>query len=172
MGERGPLAHPANLHLLRGNPSKKPISALLDEGVRPKVEVPDCPEHLTAEARREWSRISGHLKQLGLVSQIDMAALAAYCQAFGRWVDVETKIAILNAEDRDGVAGMIGDTPSGYKQISVLLQISNRCVEQMEKFLRHFGMSPAARSRVTAGDPQMPLPGMEKPQEGGWGAFK
>lgn len=172
MGERGPLPKPASLHVLHGNPSKKPMAALLDEAVRPKVEIPECPGHLTTEAKDEWARITVHLEQLGLISQIDRAALAAYCQAYGRWVDVEGKIAILNAEDRDGVAGMIGDTPSGYKQISVLLQISNRCVEQMEKFLRHFGMSPAARSRVTAGDPQMALPGMDKPQEGGWGAFK
>lgn len=171
-GERGPLPRPAQLHILRGNPSKKPIGALLDEAVRPAVEIPECPDHLQGEARAEWQRIGGHLQKLGLISQIDRAALAAYCQSYGRWVEVEIKIAVLNAEDKDGVAGFINDTPSGYKQISVLLQISNRCVEQMEKFLRHFGMSPAARSRVTPSDAQVSLPGMDGPQEGGWGAFR
>ena len=42
----------------------------------------------------------------------------------------------------------------------------------MGKFLAEFGMSPAARSRVTASDPQIALPGMEKPKEGGWGTFE
>jgi P27 family predicted phage terminase small subunit len=171
-GERGPLPKPAQLHLLHGNPSKKPMAALLDEKVRPKVEIPEAPKHLIPEARAEWTRIVTHLEQLGLISQIDRAALSAYCQAWGRWVDVEGKIAELNKKDKQHLAGLIGDTPSGYKQISVLLQISNRCVEQMEKFLSHFGMSPAARSRVTASDPQIALPGMDKPQEGGWGTFK
>jgi len=171
-GERGPLPKPAQLHLLHGNPSKKPMAALLDEKVRPKVEIPAPPAHLIPEARAEWDRITVHLEQLGLISQIDRAALAAYCQSWGRWVMVEKRIAGENHVDKKHLAGLVGDTPSGYKQISVLLQISNRCVEQMEKFLSHFGMSPAARSRVTASDPQMALPGIDKPQEGGWGTFK
>lgn len=171
-GAGGRPAVPGNLHLLHGNPSKKPMAALLDEKVRPKVEIPEAPAHLMLEARAEWDRISVHLEQLGLISQIDRAALAAYCQAWGRWVMVEKRIAGLNYADKKHLAGLVGDTPSGYKQISVLLQISNRAVEQMEKFLSHFGMSPAARSRVTASDPQMALPGIEKPQEGGWGTFK
>lgn len=168
----GPKPTPANLHLLRGNPSKLKRASLIDEIVRPPVAIPDCPAHLIDEAKLEWKRITLHLFRLGLITDLDRAALAAYCQAYGRWSAVEMKIAVINKKDRDHTAGLIGDTPSGYKQISVLLQISNRCVEQMEKFLSHFGLSPAARSRVTASDVQMPLPGMEKPSEGGWGNFK
>ena len=81
-------------------------------------------------------------------------------------------MAQLNEGDANGDKGRIWDTPSGYKQISVPMQIRNRALEMMAKFLAEFGMSPAARSRVTASDPQMPLPGLEKPQEGGWADFK
>lgn len=168
----GRPALPANLHLLHGNPSKKPMAALLDEKVRPKVEIPSAPAHLTPAAKEEWARVTPHLEALGLISQIDRAVAAAYCQVWGRWVQVEEKIAALNKKDKKHLDGLVGDTPSGYKQIHVLLQISNRCVEQMEKLLSHFGMSPASRSRVIASDPQMGLPGIPKPQEGGWGTFK
>jgi len=176
----GRKALPANVHVLRGNPSKKSAAALLDETLRPPVSIPRCPDHFSAEAKAEWRRITKHLESLGLVTEIDRAALAAYCSAWGDYVWAERRIAELNgaAVDKDGKAdnsgerGRIWDTPSGYKQISVPMQIRNRAMEMMAKFLAEFGMSPAARSRVTASDPQMSLPGVEKPQEGGWASFK
>src|SRR3990167_682586 len=180
MGERGPAPKPATLHLLHGNAGKKSLASLLDDVVRPRVEIPDCPAHLDGEARAEWERIAPHLQSLGLISQIDRAALAAYCDAWGEYVWAATRIAALNGADRKekrvaditGERGRIWDTPSGYKQISVLQQIRNRALEMLTKFLAEFGMSPSARSRVTPSDPQLGLPGLEKPAEGGWGTFK
>lgn len=179
MGRR---ALPANVHALHNNPSKKNLGALLDETVRPPVEIPGMPSHLVEEAKREWRRISKHLEALGLISQIDRAALAAYCSAWGDYVWAELRIAELNGPrkigdqaleaDTTGERGRIWDTPSGYKQISVPLQIRNRALEMMAKFLAEFGMSPAARTRVTASDPQLALPGVETPKEGGWGTYQ
>jgi len=176
-GERGPKPLPANVHRLRGNASHKPLASLLDDIVRPDVEIPDCPEHLGGEARAEWDRLTPHLEKLGLISQLDRAALAGYCQAWADYVWAQVRIAASNTGDETGERGRIWDTPSGYKQISVLQQISNRALEQVDKFLGHFGLSPALRSRVTASDPRSPmqpdLPGVEpKPAEGGWGKFE
>ena len=47
MGARGPKALPGNVHLLRGNPSKKAVGALFDE-FRPEVEIPDTPSWMWA----------------------------------------------------------------------------------------------------------------------------
>src|SRR3972149_7757222 len=115
-GERGPKPLPANVHLLRGNASKKPLASLLDDVVRPDVEIPECPAHIEGEARAEWGRIAPHLEKLGLISQIDRAALTGYCVAWGRHVEAETKIKAV------GDSGLVETTPSGYKQISVWLQ--------------------------------------------------
>lgn len=172
MGARGPKPLPANVHLLRGNAAKKPLAQLLDDVVRPEVDVPSCPQHLGTEARAEWKRITPHLRRLGLISQIDRAALTGYCHAWGEYVWAQQRIKDLNKDDPTGSRGRVWDTPSGYKQISVPMQIANRALEQMTKFLAEFGMSPAARSRVTASDPQLGLPGMEKPAEGGWAAYE
>lgn len=172
MGERGPPPKPANVHLLHGNPGHKPMASLLDDVVRPKVEIPGCPGHLGKEARAEWRRITPHLEKLGLISQIDKAALGAYCFNYGEWVWAANRIAEINKSDPTGEAGRIGETPSKYKQISVLQQIINRSLDQMGKYLSMFGMSPSARSRVTQSDPQLPLPGVEaKASESGWGNF-
>jgi hypothetical protein len=79
------------VHLLRGNPSKKSAAQLRD-AISPDVEIPTCPRHLGAEARKEWKRISVELEKLGLIAQIDRAALSMYCTAWGRHVDAENKI--------------------------------------------------------------------------------
>jgi P27 family predicted phage terminase small subunit len=172
MGQRGPKPLPANVHLLHGNASKKPMSQLLD-GVHPEVEIPKCPTHLQAEAKKEWKRVAEQLESLGLISQIDRAALAAYCAAWAEVVYCEKKVADLNAADPNGEAGMIWDTPSGYKQMSVWLQIRNRAYDRMMKFAAEFGMSPSARTRVTPSDNQLNLPGIETPEKPktGWGAI-
>lgn len=180
MGQRGPRPLPANVHRLRDNASHKPLAQLLDDTLRPDVEIPDRPAHLKGEAADEWDRIAPHLEALGLVSQLDRAMLTAYCDAWGEYVwacrEIERANAAVRAEgikrDNTGQRGRIGTTPSGYQQISVLVQIKNRALEQVHKFAAEFGMSPAARTRVTRSDPQLTLPGVEpKPQEGGWAAF-
>lgn len=173
MGSRGPKGLPANVHLLRGNPSKKPVASLLDDVVRPDVAIPKCPIR-GAAFRKEWNRISKHLQQLGLVSEIDRAMLTGYCTAWADLEWAEQRIAELNDADPAGEAGRIWTTRDGkYQQISVLQQIKNKALEQLRQFAAEFGMSPAARSRVTASDPQLDLPGVDpKPAEGGWGTFK
>jgi P27 family predicted phage terminase small subunit len=171
MGKPGPKPMPANVHLLRGNPSKKPLASLLDEVVRPDVAIPKCP--IRSEAfRKEWKRITPHLERLGLVSELDRAMLVGYCTAWADLEWAEHRMAEYNKDDATGERGRVWDTPSGYKQISVLMQIRNRALEQLKSFSAEFGLSPASRSRVTASDPQLSLPGVEeKPSETGWGAF-
>lgn len=145
MGQRGPKPLPANVHLLRGNLSKKSASQLRD-GVAPPVEIPGCPRHLKGPALKEWRRVTVELEQLGLISHIDRAALAMYCTAWGRHVEAEEKIQAL------GEAGLVDETPNGFRVQSVWLNISNKAMDQCKSFLAEFGMSPSARSRVTPGD--------------------
>lgn len=120
------------------------------DAVSPEVSIPKCPTHLLPSAKKEWNRIAPELEKLRLISEIDMAALAAYCQSYARWSQAEAKLKKLGEE------ALIEETPSGYKQMSVWLQISNRASEQMHKFMGEFGLTPSSRSRVTP-SPQMDL---------------
>lgn len=139
---------PSVVHLANGNPSKKRFTTLTD-GTRVPIEIPEPPAHLLPEALIEWNRITVELQKLGLIALVDRAALAVYCQAYARWAECETKLQMLNDPTRPDLNPLVERTPSGYQQISVLLQISNRAVEQMHKFLSEFGMTPSARQRVT-----------------------
>jgi P27 family predicted phage terminase small subunit len=137
---RKPL--PASIHLLQGNRSKKPAADLVSE-LKPPTRVPAPPDHLGADALAEWHRVVPLLQTLGIIAEIYRASLSAYCQGWGRYVHAERKLAAL------GDDGLVATTPSGYQQIGVWLQVSNRAAEQMQKFAAEFGMTPAAISRVT-----------------------
>ena len=110
--------------------------------------LPRCPDHLTPPAAREWRRVATELHRMGVLTTIDRAALAAYCQAYGRWVE---------AEERMRDAQMLYRTPSGHVQQSPLLGIINKQLELMGRYLIELGMTPAARSRVAVAAPPDPL---------------
>lgn len=75
-----------------------------------------------------------------LVTEFDRSALAAYCQAYGTWVEAERYIK---------KEGMISITPNGLPIQSAWLQIKNKALEQLHKYAVEFGFTPASRSKVS-----------------------
>jgi P27 family predicted phage terminase small subunit len=133
---RGRKPKPTALKLIEGNPGKRAINA--QEPV-PPASLPDCPPHLTTEARAEWERLAEILNGIGLLTQVDRAAMAGYCQCWGRWVEAEQKLA---------ETPPILRTPSGYIQQSPWLSIANRQLELMARYMTELGLTPASRSRL------------------------
>lgn len=160
MGARGPKPLPANVHMLRGNASKKSIAELVDE-FQPEVEIPGCPSHLLPEARKEWRRITPELERYGLVSKLDRASLALYCQAWARWVWAERQLQRAQATAEAAMAaaeaagkhytggdGITVPTPNGHMTYSPHWVVANKAMEQVHKYLASFGLDPASRGRV------------------------
>ena len=79
-----------SLKILEGNPGKRPIRG---NEPQPPRSQPTCPAHLSPTAKAEWKRLAQSLNKIGLLTQVDRAALAAYCQSYGRWVEAERKLA-------------------------------------------------------------------------------
>ncbi|WP_343728512.1 phage terminase small subunit P27 family [Duganella sp.] len=146
----GRKAIPATVHLIRGNPSKKSAEELAGATSRsgPPAQAPACPDFLTADAKTEWRRIINDLVVLGVVTKIDRAELAVYCQAWSDWKMARKKIA----EMRD--TGFVETTPSGYKQMSAWMQVANRAEDRMRTAGSSFGLNPAARGRLEIRSPQ------------------
>lgn len=168
------MPKPTALKLLEGNPGKRALD--LSDGVNPRVEIPDAPKHLGKEARKEWKRITPILEELGLISGLDRTALGLYCQTVGRLHELEMafngQVSRLEGEDTSYVDAVYkashAVTPSGYAQQSVLVQLIKSHREQVNRYLMHFGLSPAARARVQASnyvDPTLTLPGFEEPKQ-------
>lgn len=149
---------PASVHLMRGNPSKLSAAELQgDNAPRIPFEIPSCPAHLGTAARVEWKRITPLLVTSGLLTQLDRAAIAAYCQAWGEWAVLELRMKDLLKEK--GADALIDRTPSGYKQVSALAQARDRALDRMLRFAKEFGLTPASRIQSTTGA-QMALPGV------------
>src|SRR5687768_8472895 len=93
---------PTALKVLRGNPGRRPVNP---GEAKPAVRLPSPPSHLSKEAKREWRRTGQFLLNLGLISELDRAAFAAFCTAWGRWVEAERA---LNEH------GILIKSPNGY----------------------------------------------------------
>lgn len=127
---------PTNLKILQGNPGHRPLPA---NEPKPEPIAPKCPSHLDKTAKREWRRVAPELEKLGLLTRIDMAALAAYCQTYSRWAEAEAMIR---------KHGVLIKTPNGFPVVSPYLTIANRTLDQMKSFLTEFGMTASSRSRI------------------------
>lgn len=133
---RGPKPKPTAIRRLNGNPGKRGYNHA--EPQAPEG-VPDCPPHLGNTARDEWDRLVDVLHGMGVVTLVDRAALAAYCQCYGRWVEAEEKLQ---------ATPMLLKTATGYVQQSPWLSISNKQLELMGRFMAELGLTPASRARV------------------------
>jgi P27 family predicted phage terminase small subunit len=139
MAQRGRKPKPTALKILEGNPGKR---ALNQNEPKPERKAPKCPAWLDNEAKKEWRRMSKQLNALGILTEIDMAAFAGYCQAFARWKEAEEFIT---------KHGTIVKAPSGYWQQVPQVSIAQTYLKIMNKFCEEFGLTPSARSRITAG---------------------
>ena len=138
---RGRKPKPTHLRVIEGNPGKRPINK---KEAKPRATIPAAPAHLSAVAKAEWKRISPELHKLGLLTRIDRAALAAYCTAWGRWVDAEKMLR------EHGV--LVKTKKTGFPMQSPYLAIANKAMDQMTRLLTEFGMSPSSRSRISVTD--------------------
>ena len=164
MGTRGPQPLPANVHFLRGNPSKLPTANLFDE-FRPEVEIPSSPSWIWPEAKKEWKRLTAELLRYGLVTKLDRAALVLYVQAWAKMVWAENMLSKAMAaaeakrlaaeeagEEYTGGDGIMIRTANGNFTYSHHWVVGRRAAEDVNRYLALFGLSPSSRSRVTTSD--------------------
>jgi len=134
---RGRRPKPSRLKVLTGNPGKRPLN--MNEPV-PNPTVPECPPELGPVAQREWNRLVGELAALRLITNLDRAALAAYCAAYALWAEATEAIQKY---------GAMVKSPSGYPMQSPYVAIVNRQTEIMMRIASEFGFTPASRSRIS-----------------------
>jgi P27 family predicted phage terminase small subunit len=184
MGARGPKPLPANVHLLRGNPSKLAAADLTD-GLQPEVEIPSCPKHLWAEAKKEWRRITPELERYGLISKLDRNSLAKYCQAWAQlvWNEEQLSRAVNRAEAKrleaeargeeyEGGNGVVIMTSTGYQALSGYWIAVRQSAEAVARYEKDFGLNPCVRNRTSPSSVrQRDLFADEGEDKGGYGAL-
>lgn len=98
------------------------------------------PAVLQGASLEEWNRVAPELERTGMLTMRGRSALAAYCQAYQRWTEAESKIR---------ETGEVVKSPSGAPMLNPYLSVSNKAQDQMRSFMREFGMTPSAEKQVT-----------------------
>ncbi len=138
MAQRGRKPKPTAIKQLEGNPGKRELNKYEP---KPEKKAPRCPAWLDSEAKKEWRRMAKQLEELGILTEVDMAAFAGYCQTYARWKEAEEFIS---------KHGTIVKTPSGYWQQVPQVSIAQTYLKIMNRFCEQFGLTPSSRSRIVA----------------------
>jgi len=136
---------PTALKLLRGPTSHS------KSGPEPEPEqLKQCPEppvFLEGYAYDEWCRVAPGVHAMGMLPGCDLAILAAYCAAFGRWRYAEEQLA----EQGNGKPASAYVIEHGGRLIrNPVLNIAREASLDMLRHAQEFGLSPAARARIGA----------------------
>lgn len=138
---------PTSAKELAGNPGKRKLNRS-----EPKPSgIPTCPSCLDSAAKREWTRISRELIAVGLLTAVDRAMLASYCDAYSRWSEATAELNELRRTK--GKSVLVVGTKTGYPMQNPLIGIINTAADQMRKFGAELGLSPSSRTRLSA-EPQ------------------
>lgn len=161
MPPRGRKPKPTHLKIISGNPGKRKLN---EDEPKPDLSLPMPPPHLSDDAKVEWGRVSEELYRIGLLSDIDRSALAAYCQAYGRWAQAER--AINKMAENDTVTGaLMVKTKNGNAIQNPLVGTANKAMADMIRYAAEFGMTPSARTRFSGNGAENQKEGRKVPSD-------
>lgn len=137
----------------RGRGHSRPIEG---DDIQPDHVMPEMPKGMSKSARREWRRMSKILFRMGVLTEIDGKALAAYCEAYA-----QAEIALRDV----AVNGQVTEIFARVKETGEVLEYNGKpvferrdrnpsmaiyteCSKLMKTFLIEFGLTPASRSKL------------------------
>ena len=124
------------MKLLRGNPGHQKIHS--EPKPRRSSKPPPPPPTLVGYARKEWKRVVVEAHALGLMTNVDIHALAAYCDACQRWTA---------ARDEFEGQPLTLQTKMG-RMANPLIKVIREAAHDMVQFGGEFGFTPVARARM------------------------
>jgi P27 family predicted phage terminase small subunit len=107
---------------------------------KPRQRAPHAPEWLSDEAKEEWRRVVPTLTKLGLLTDLDGAALTVYVEAWSNFVEATKEVS------RTGSLVM-GPRGSFVRNPAAL--VAKDSATTLRAFCTEFGLTPSARSRMS-----------------------
>lgn len=141
---------------------KKPVNVLLNEGkthmtkaqIKKRKEEEalmqcnadniECPDWITNEtAKKEYNKLSTNLKELGIITNLDVNMLASYCIAYANYIRVTNTMAdqplLLEQTNKAGFTNII-ENP--------LIRIQLKYSDEMKKIASQMGLSISSRMQL------------------------
>ena len=106
---------------------------------------PEMPRGMSSGAQAEWKRVVPELLRLGMLADIDRAALEAYCETYAQHREAMQDLRL---------RGRILTDDHGREYASPSLNAVKSLGSAMRAYFSQFGLTPAARARLErpAGD--------------------
>ena len=120
-----------SMRLVHGGGTKRAIPR--------KPRAPRCPSFLGPVAKAEWRRLAGDLASRGLLTKLDRAAFAIYCQAWEY---------VVYAQELVARHGLVSETENGSCELSPYLGVLNDATEMLTRVADELGLTPASRARI------------------------
>lgn len=159
MGSRGPLPENGNLLRLVGSraPDRRDKKAKAKTTRAISASSLRCPTWLAPMAKTYWKRAVNELRAAGTIANVDQEALATMCQMWAQFhlaqkAIKEHGIVYETVNAQGGV--MIRQRPE--------VQIGNDTARLLRQLWSDFGLTPAARQRIEAPEPEKEQDGAEK----------
>ena len=108
--------------------------------------APEPPEGLSKNAIKVWTDIVPKLVSLQIFSEIDTTALIFYCNEVAMYHEACKKL------EQNGFVFISGT--SGYEMPSAWVAIRNKSLSNVLAFSKEFGLSPAARTKISVSKSQ------------------
>lgn len=126
---------PTKLKVLHG--TDRPDRVSPDEP-QPKVahEIPAPPDHLERYGKQVWRKLAAELHRLGLLTEVDLPAFAAYCDTYGQWRKASAALQKMDVLDED------------YRRVAVSVE---KARNDMRLAGNEFGLSPRSRAALSVG---------------------
>lgn len=105
----------------------------------PPPSIPDAPEFLPIEGRREWVRVATELDKVGILTECDRGILTAYCRAWAQ---------LARATKETNRSGIVLVGPEGGRYQNPWMAVANKAAEQIAKFGGLLGLDPTSRTRI------------------------
>lgn len=87
------------------------------------------------------------LHAMGVLTPLDRAAFAVYCQAYGRWVRAERALEAMVVKE-PATQALLMKTKSGNLIQNPLVGTANKAMDSLLKAATELGMTPSVRSRI------------------------
>lgn len=150
MGRRGPPPRPTRLKLLAN--TWRADRAVPHEP-EPKAGIPRAPKHLSKGARAAWPKFAKLLNDMGVLSVADGIALERVCETYAETVTARRTL------DAAGWYTTVATKSGTYETRHPAVQVLQQADRRLRAWLAEFGLTPAARTRVSAAEaPRQPNP--------------
>lgn len=107
----------------------------------PQKGAPKMPTGLSKKARAYWKDIAPQLDEMGVLTRADAMALTRLCEAVADWHQ---------ANEAEAEHGLVFTTVDGLIKANPATRLKSDADKRIRAWLIEFGLTPAARSKVSA----------------------